>query len=140
MNAPRPFRPGGHRLRRMRQPLRRVTALLLLCMLLGRALIAPGFMPALNAESGEFVVTMCSGGGGSQTIHLDLDAPEPTSPADQQCAFATIAAAILTPLPVLEAALIPSRPTGRAPPASAPSPRKKPWPGGAPLTGPPVTA
>lgn len=133
-------RAGGGSWRRTAAAVRVIACLLVLLAMTGRALVAPGYMATVNAESGTFVVSMCSGGAETQTIHLDLDDHDSGEAPDEACEFAAAVNAAL-PEPIFTPIMVPqisssgsTRATLKHPPATSA------WPRGAPPTGPPLKA
>lgn len=140
MTAILAFRARGGSWRRTAEVVHVFACLLVLLAMTGRALVAPGFMATGNAESGTFVVSMCSGGAETQTIHLDLDDPDSGEAPAEACQFAAAVNAA-PPEPPFTLRLIPqlshsgsTHDTLQHPPATSA------WPRGAPPTGPPLYA
>ena len=125
--------------RRTAEAVRVIACLLVLLAMTGRALVAPGYMATANAESGEFVVSMCSGGAETQTIHLDLDDPDSRETPGEACQFAAAVTAAL-PEPSFTLSLLP-QPCCNGPIGAAVQhpPTNSAWPSGAPPTGPPLS-
>jgi|GEM_PF-4282386 len=140
MTATLASRARGGSWRRTAAAVRMIACLLVLLAMTGRALVAPGFMATVNAENGTFVVSMCSGGAETQTIHLDLDDPDSGEGPAEACQFAAAVNAA-PPEPPFTLRLVPqlsnsgsTHGTLQHPPAT------NAWPRGAPPTGPPLNA
>ena len=117
---------------------RRIACLLLLLAIAGRAMIAPGFMVSMNADSSSFVVSMCSGGATLSPVHIDLDAPDNDEDESEACAFAAVATTYIAE-PVFELTPAPKRLGLAGAPATLEAPAGgSAWPRGAPPTGPPI--
>ena len=81
--------------------IRALLCLILLVAMLGRGLIAPGFMPVLNAQKGEIAVEMCSGMGAMQMLPVSAPEEQHHKQADsERCPFAALSSPVL-PAPVM---------------------------------------
>jgi hypothetical protein len=74
------------RLEDIRTILTRPWAALVLVAMLARALVPAGYMPAVNATSGQIEIVMCSPGAEHQTVTFKLPVKAPSSPSpDMAC-------------------------------------------------------
>lgn len=126
--------------RRTAAAVRMIACVLVLFAMAGRALVPPGFMATVNAESGTFVVSMCSGGAETQTIHLDLDDPDSGEAPAEACQFAAAVSAAL-PEPTFTLTGVPQLSNSGSNQGTLQHlPATSAWPRGAPPTGPPLNA
>ena len=126
---------------RIGEAVRLLAFCLLLMGLLARGSIPIGYMPERDVESGNLMVTMCSGADEMQTIHMAADqVPGKGKTAGQHCPFAGLSSPALpepgpevdTPVKLFHAALNYSpRDSARIHAA---------WSASAPPTGPPQFA
>lgn len=138
MIRPRSLRAG---LNRHAPATRALLCLVLLVAMLGRGLIAPGFMPVLNAQKGEIAVEMCSGMGAMQMLPVSAPEDKPHKQAEsERCPFAALSSPVL-PVPVMAVAppviVVLARAPRHAGQSSAPH---RAWRSHAPPTGPPLLA
>lgn len=90
MISPAPQRITCAGLVRMSEAVRAATIIILALVMLARALVPAGFMPERNAQTGVFVVAMCSGKADHQTITVHLPgAPAKKDDGRKECPFAT---------------------------------------------------
>lgn len=97
MTLRRPLRAG---LDRHAPAIRAILCLVLMVAMLARGLIAPGFMPVMDARKGALAVEMCSGMGAMQMLPPPASEDQHHKPAgSERCPFAALSAPAL-PAPV----------------------------------------